>query len=141
MSEIESPEVIEPIATIAPEITHEEIIKTDEQPATNHPIQIEVATEQVKIEQPEQVPIEPEFGGSDASHNEIDKPEPIQEPEQPDEPPVAPKKRKGKKGKKQHAQEDNNIDTEFASRLDMSCTDAKTVAPHIENAHVASYAR
>lgn len=47
----------------------------------------------------------------------------------------APQKKRRRK-----PQEDNTIDDEFASRLDMSCTEG-TVAPSIVNAYILEFAR
>lgn len=49
-------------------------------------------------------------------------------------------KKKHRKEKVLDAQEDNNIDYEFAGRLDMSCIDGIT-APSINDAFVLKYTR
>lgn len=142
MSEIEPPEIIEPV-TVSPEITHEEIVKSVDGSATNEINEINVNSlppHQVSTQQPT------------ASENEIangpDQTVPelnaiVDSGEITTEPPPAPisQRKNRRKGKKHHAHEDNSIDEEFASRLDMSCADAETSAPQIENAHVANYLR
>lgn len=115
VSEIEQPEVIEPIDTVSQDLTHEEI---------TNPLGTAVES------QPEN------------SVNEIQQ---QQLPEKPDDlqsqsAPTGQKKHR-RKGKKPNVQEDDVIDVEFASRLDMSCADTETPAPQIENAHVADYIR
>lgn len=128
VSEIEPPEVIEPIGTVSPDITHEEIINRVEGTTANQLNEVAVT------ELPIQVPFQPEI-----SENEIQQ---QQLPEQ-FEPEIASttQRKPRRKGKKPNVQEDNNIDSEFASRLDMSCADAETIAPQIENAHVSDYIR
>lgn len=136
MSEIEPPDVIEPAGTVSPDITHEEIIKTSEESPSNQfnvGIVQEVSNQEISENeiQPPQLP-----------EQEIPQENFVVEEEIPSIPTTsaAPRK-KGRKNKKPNVQEDNNIDSEFASRLDMSCADAETIAPQIENAHVADYIR
>lgn len=49
-------------------------------------------------------------------------------------------KKRRRKGKISDAQEDNNIDYEFASRLDMSCIEG-IAAPSVNDAYVLEYIR
>lgn len=147
MSEIEPPEIIEPI-TVSPEITHEEIVKTVDESATNEINEINVNSlppHQVSTQQPnayEPIASENEIAnGPDQTLPELNKI--VDSGEITTEQPPAPisQRKNRRKGKKHHAHEDNSIDEEFASRLDMSCADAETSAPQIENAHVANYLR
>lgn len=46
-----------------------------------------------------------------------------------------------RKGKGSDFQEDNFIDEDFASRMDMSCMDDATIAPQISDAYIVEYIR
>lgn len=155
VSEIEPTEIIEPVVTVPPEITHEEIVNTIDESATNEINQINVGESgQSTIAEtvpPQLLPSPPNTDESAVLENEIEI-----GPDQPppefntidsidiatEMPPASISQRKNRrKGKKSHAHEDNTIDEEFASRLDISCTDAQVLGPHIENAHIANYIR
>lgn len=157
VSEIEQPEVIESVVTVPPEITHEEMVgNAVDGTATNEINEINVKSGQSRIaettEPPQQVPEQSNNAHESAisendiengpdqllpEFNSVDSIETLTEI-----PPASISQRKNRrKHKKPHLQEDNSIDEEFASRLDMSCADAETAAPQIEDAHVASYIR
>lgn len=114
--------MIEPtIATVAPEITHQEMETSEiQEPVT-------VVAETAEITNDSNINPSPE---TDSEHisNEVVETEVVLE--------AAHKKRR----RKPEIQEDNTIDDEFASRLDMSCAEA-TVAPMIVNAYVVEYVR
>lgn len=130
VSEIEPPEVIDQIATISPDLTHEELeeVKPIEQPTTGHPNEIDVVS------------------GQSSDPNALDQ----EEPEEPEEVLVESEnqqtvhstgqKKRRRKGKVNEFQEDNTIDEDFASRLDMSCIDG-TAAPSVDDAYVVEYIR
>lgn len=132
MSEIEQPEVIEPIGTVTQDLTHEEYVNPLGNLTPNPIDEIGIQTE---IDSPVE-------SRPDISVNEIQQ---QQLPEQPDDLPNLPtpttQRKQRRKGKKPNVQEDDSIDDEFASRLDMSCADTESPAPQIENAHVAEYIR
>lgn len=128
--------MIEPIGTVSPDITHEEFVKTVEVTPSNQFNDINVV---VGTEEPNQMPPKQNILKNDISESEPRQGNSI-EPEIPQTPTPITKKR-DRKPKKSNLQEDNNIDDEFASRLDMSCADAAISAPQIENAHVADYIR
>lgn len=134
MSEIEPPVIIAPV-TISPEITHEEIAKTVDESATNE-------INEINVNQHTQSTQPPSANEILLSENGFDRSSP--EPSTSEMPPASILQRifkSRRKGKKHHALEDKSIDEEFASRLDMSCADAETSAPQIDNAHVANYIR
>lgn len=148
VSEIEPPEVIEPVVTVSPEITHEEISNGLDESATNEINQINVETGQSTIAEtvtPQQMPSPPNTNESPIMENEIESgPEQsvtefnaVDSTELPPAPILQRKNRR--RGKKTHFQDDINIDEEFASRLDLSCADAGVPGPQIENAHVSTY--
>lgn len=125
VSEIEPQVVIEPFATVPPEITHQEM-------------------ETFKIEDPSTIPTDAAEITSESNINPS--PEIHQEQEENEVPletqtqTTSSKAPQKKRRRKPDIQEDNNIDDEFASRLDMSCIEG-TVAPTIVNAYIVEYAR
>lgn len=134
------------MVTVPPEITHQEIANNVDQTATNEINQINVESGPPAIA--ETIPSPPNTYESTISENEIEN-GPNQTPPSPpteyntddpieiatEMPPATISQRKNRRrGKKMQ-----DIDEEFASRLDVSCADAKVVAPPIENAFVASY--
>lgn len=124
MSEIEPQEVIEPIVTISPEITHEELeVRPIEEPLTDRPNQIEQNPDQTF--------------NLNAQEKEAEELE-TAESEEPHAPSTGQKKRR-RKGKNEY-QEDDTIDDEFASRLDMSCIE-DTPAPSVNDAYIVEYIR
>lgn len=160
VSEIEGPEVIEAIVTVSPEITHEEVLQPIEEPSTN-----EVNTNEIlappsqappsEVESPEipQLPESPpppqEFpeqvtAGQETIEQESPEQESTdQESVQPDEqqtPNINSQKKRRRKGKIPEFHEENNIDDDFASRLDMTCIEG-TVAPAVNDAYIVEYIR
>ncbi|XP_031619503.1 fibrillin-2 isoform X4 [Contarinia nasturtii] len=129
VSEIEQG-MIGVIGTVAPGLTHEEFIEPVEQPTTKGPNtnEIEAPPSQAPALDSEQ----------HVEHVETSEHESAPQTEAPTN---ALKKRKGhRKGKKPEFQEDNTIDADFASRLDMSCIDGVT-APSVSDAHIVEYIR
>lgn len=113
VSEIEPLVVIEPFATIQPEITHQEMETSEVQEPVTSDSNINPLPE-THSEQVENEVLETPITVSEASQK--------------------------KRRRKPDIQEDNTIDEEFASRLDMSCIE-ETVAPTIVNAYIVEYAR
>lgn len=147
VSEIEPTEIIEAAATVPPDMTHEEISNRIDESATNEINQINVETGQSTIAEtmpPQQLPspaiLENEIeSGPEQPVTEYNTVEPSEIATELPPAPISQRKKNRRRGKKPHAQEDNSIDEEFASRLDLSCADADTGAPHIENAHISTY--
>lgn len=146
MSEIEPPEIIEPV-TVSPEITHEEIIKSVNESVANEitgnsELPHHVSTQPPNVYESPVSEHENEIGnGPDQVLPELETiVDSIEITTEMPTAPISPRKNR-RKGKKNHAHEDNTIDEDFARRLDMSCADAQTSAPQIENAHVANYVR
>lgn len=140
VSEIEPTEIIEPVATVPPEITHEEISNNLDESATNEIAQNNVDTA-AETAPPPQLPSPPNTE-SPILENEIESGPEQSATEIATETPPAPisQRKNRRRGKKPYFQEDNSIDEEFASRLDMSCAN-DIVAPNIENAYIADYIR
>lgn len=153
MSEIEPPEVIELVKTVAPEITHEEVrneaetndveassvlttLETEapETPETRQTESPERNTDQ-NSEQVLQVPDEaPREHGSDQDSS----PDLSSPTEGSQAIGTNAQKKRRRKGKVSEFQEDNLIDEDFASRLDMSCIEG-TAAPAVNDAYVVEY--
>lgn len=129
---MEPPEIIEPI-TVSPEITHEEFVKPIEVPTTSQTSEIDVAPSQ---------PIDLATASPEAHESpEQNEDSPEQEsghPEEQQTPTATSQKKRRRKGKVTEVQEDNLIDVDFASRLDMSCIEG-TAAPAINDAFVVEY--
>lgn len=127
VSEIEAPEVIDSVITISPDITHEEIeiAAPIENPSTDYPNEIQVDPNQ---SQPDSVTILSEPEETDLVESE-DRPSA----------PVTGQKKRRRKGKNDF-QEDDRIDEDFASHLDMSCMDG-TTAPSVDDAFIVEYIR
>lgn len=159
MSEIEAPEVIEAVITVSPELTHEEVLQPVEQSITDEVNTNEIlappslapplesdsesrSADPVPVESPPQELPEPEINEPETVDQEEESPE--QEPAQPEEQQPTPntkaQKKRRRKGKIPEFQEDNNIDDDFASRLDMSCIEG-TVAPTVNDAYIVEYIR
>lgn len=115
ISEIEPPEVI---GTVAPGLTHEELQKPVEQPTTSGPNknEIEAPSSQAPISEVEQQP------GQETETKQTNT-----------------QKKRRRKGKVD-IQEDNTIDADFASRLDMSCLEG-SIAPTVPDAYIVEYIR
>lgn len=158
VSEIEAPEVIEAVITVSPEITHEEVLQPVEQPITD-----EVNTNEIlappsqapplefDLESHSADPVPAESPPQELPQSEIIEPETIdQEEESPEQGSAQPEeqqtpntktqKKRRRKGKIPEFQEDNNIDDDFASRLDMTCIEG-TVAPTVNDAYIVEYIR
>lgn len=123
VSEIEPPEVNESLATISPEITHQEVhdVRPVDQVTTGQPNENELDTNSLDNDEIQET-AEPD----DADDQETSS--------------TTVQKKRRRKGKINEFQEDNTIDEDFASRLDMSCIDG-TAAPTIDNAYVVEYIR
>lgn len=143
VSEIETTEIIEPAVTVPPGITHEEISNGIGDPVINEINEIaetvppppfqpntpEPAVYENEIESGPEPPAT-EFNSVDPSEIDTERPPA----------PISQRKNRRRK-KKPHVEEDNNIDEEFASRLDDSCNDDQNVkAPTLENSVIAGYA-
>lgn len=150
--------MIEAVITVSPELTHEEVLQPVEQSITD-----EVNTNEI-LAPPSQAPpfeLDSESRSSDQDaipaesppqelpEQEIIEPDqeeeesPEQAPAQPEEQPTLntkTQKKRRRKGKIPEFQEDNNIDDDFASRLDMSCIEG-TVAPTVNDAYIVEYIR
>lgn len=122
VSEIEPPELNESLATISPEITHQEFhdVRPVDQVTTGQPNENELDSNSLDDEIQETA--EPD----DADDQETSS--------------TTVQKKRRRKGKINEFQEDNTIDEDFASRLDMSCIDG-TAAPTVDNAYVVEYIR
>lgn len=120
VSEIEPPVVIEEIVTVPPEVTHEEIQNS----IPNVPITESVNSEVIDNE-------DNAIGTETEIENEAESALTSSE---------IPQKKRRRKGKLSEVQEDDSIDDEFASRLDMSCIEG-IVAPSVSDAHVKEYIR
>lgn len=86
-----------------------------------------------------------EVAGASNTVSEQESESPENEPDEDDQYTIAgsseaPQKKRRRKGKVSDAQEDNTIDEEFASRLDMSCIEG-AVAPTVNDAYVVEYIR
>lgn len=142
MSEIEPPEVFEPVKTVAPELTHEEFINKVE---TNDVEASSVLTT-FETEAPETRQTETPEHNVDHVAERVPEQETIdqdveQGSSQPDDSQTAGtgvQKKRRRKGKVSEFQEDNLIDVDFASRLDMSCIEG-TAAPAVNDAYVVEY--
>lgn len=159
--------MVEPVVTNSPEITHEEVVQPVEEPITNEenpneilapPSQappLETPPEAPEAPQPESPPQElpeqetigQEIGeetqqetvGQETNEQES----PDQESSQPEEQQTTntnSQKKRRRKGKIPEFQEDNTIDDDFASRLDMTCIEG-TVAPAVNDAYIVEYIR
>lgn len=126
VSEIEPPEIIVPV-TVSPEITHEEFVNRFDGSVTSEANEIDVAPNPQIIS----VTAAPEIPEQE-SHNQNE-----ELPEQGSSQPEKQKKRR-RKGKVTELQEDNSIDADFASSLDMSCIEG-TTAPAINDAYIQEY--
>lgn len=123
VSEIEQPEVIESLATISPEITHQEFhdVRPVDQITTGQPNENGLDTNSLDNDEIQETPEPDDADDQETSSTMV-------------------QKKRRRKGKVNEFQEDNTIDEDFASRLDMSCIDG-TAAPSVDNAYVVEYIR
>lgn len=148
VSEIEPPEVIEPVKTVAPEITHEEVKNEAE---INYDVEASSVLTHVETEAPEILQGESSDRNTDHVDEQVSQvPEGVpidHDAEQSSTPEKAEgsqtngktgQKKRRRKGKVPEFQEDNTIDEDFASRLDMSCIEG-TAAPAVNDAYVVEY--
>lgn len=122
VSEIEPPVVIEHFATVPPELTHQEL-KTSE-----------VQEPDIILNETSEATVDSNSNPLPETHSEQLENEVVEAEITVSE---APQK---KRRRKPNIQEDNTIDDEFASRLDMSCAEGIVATP-IVNAYVTDYAR
>lgn len=156
VSEIEAPEVIEAVVTVSPEITHEEVVQPVEVQTENEVNEILAPPSQAppsESELPEVPPTETQSAPEPpqevpeqqtvVEEETVDQESPDQETSAPEEqqmPNSNSQKKRRRKGKIPEFQEDNNIDDDFASRLDMSCIEG-TTAPVVGDAYIVEYIR
>lgn len=148
VSEIEPSEVIEPVKTVEPEITHEEYVHVVEDPTANQANEIEVSSVSTVLEKvtpethqpesPEHVPEQVREQVPEREPTEQDHEEESSQPEEPQTIGSNLQKKRRRKGKVSEFQEDNLIDADFASRLDMTCIEG-TAAPAVNDAYVVEY--
>lgn len=162
VSEIETPEVIEAIVTVSPDITHEEVLQPIQESSTNEvntneilappsqapssepespesPKEISQSSQSPPQELPEQVTAGQETVEQESPEQES----PDQETTQPEEQQILntnSQKKRRRKGKIPEFQEENNIDDDFANRLDMTCIEG-TIAPAVNDAYIVEYIR
>lgn len=144
MSEIEHTEIVEAIVTVAPETTHEEIIDRNSlfhnseneaisEISENNENNVNVENSETAIDTNEIEPL-PEQEVFVQSSSTTESVETMSSNES-----TSQKKRR-RKGKVTDAQEDNNIDEDFANHLDMSCIEG-IAAPSVTDAYVLEYIR
>lgn len=134
VSEIETPEVIETVVTISPDLTHEEI---------HHGESVEVSTAS-ETNEIEIVETEPPQVIVQETPNQLTTDDELPEHQQPESstPSIAEnREREGKVSDDDGTEEDNYIDVDFASRLDFSCLEesGQVLAPSIVDGRVISY--
>lgn len=135
VSEIETPEVIETVATVSPDLTHEEIhrgksVDVSTASQTNEIDAFETEASQGTLHQsPNQLTTNGELSGREqpqlSSTQSIAQNEDQEETESEDD----------------GINDDIYIDVDFASRLDFSCLEesSRSMAPTIEDGRVVSY--
>lgn len=158
--------MIETVVTVSPDITHEEVLQPIEEsskndvntneilaPPSQAPPSVSASPELPVISQSSESPpqVFPEQVTAGQETVEQESPEqksteqesPDQESTQPEEQQTLntnSQKKRRRKGKIPEFQEENNIDDDFASRLDMTCIEG-TIAPAVSDAYIVEYIR